>query len=284
MIKLDKQALVKRYIEAYNTFDIKTMLTLVHPHIQLETISKDKVYATISGVKELIRSVHQAKEIFSRREQVITSCKIEGDQVIIEAYCQGTLAKDASNDLKKGNTFRLSGRLEFTLQYGKIIRIKFFPVCSTTIPYCVDGDIVLVNYDTEEELTHDLSGVLYINPFPSYEYHGEYNNIESANYKIEDFYMEFDRFIFYGSGTIYMTCADIYINLNGSGDYEHILFTDEIDCSRFGFFLQKELPRTFHAADTEIGPFLTGTNIVMGCFGIELTAMCTHLHLFLNLL
>ena len=52
MGQIDKQEMICRYIEAYNTFDIDLMLTLLHPDVRFKNLSNGEINAQTIGKSE----------------------------------------------------------------------------------------------------------------------------------------------------------------------------------------------------------------------------------------
>jgi ketosteroid isomerase-like protein len=117
----DKRSLIKRYLDAYNSFDIDGMMSVIHSDIEFKNVSGGEVNATASGSNELRKLAEQSKELFSSRKQTMTSFRTEDDMAFIDVTYEGVLASDLPNGMKAGETLRLNGRSEFTFLDGKII-------------------------------------------------------------------------------------------------------------------------------------------------------------------
>ena len=70
-----KEKIIKKFVEAYNSFDIDTMLLLLHPEVQFKNISGGEVNAQISGKDEFEKLARQSATLFKQREQKIISYK-----------------------------------------------------------------------------------------------------------------------------------------------------------------------------------------------------------------
>ena len=119
----NKQSLIERYLEAYNTFDIEGMMSVIHPDIEFKNVTGGEVNATASGADEFRKLADQSKGMFSMRKQTITSFETKDDQVFIGIDYEGVLASDFPNGMKAGEILRLNGRSEFAFRDGKIYRI-----------------------------------------------------------------------------------------------------------------------------------------------------------------
>lgn len=69
MDDVSNQALIERYINAYNAFDIEGMLALLSPDIIFESFSGGQLTASASGVEEFRQLAELSKSLFSEREQ-----------------------------------------------------------------------------------------------------------------------------------------------------------------------------------------------------------------------
>ena len=119
----EKRALIERYLQAYNNFDLDGMLALLHPNIQFRNIAGGEVTAETSGIMALRHLAAHSRDLFSFRKQTLTRFALHDNQALIEVDFEAVLAADLPNGMKKGETLRLTGRSEFTFHDGKINRI-----------------------------------------------------------------------------------------------------------------------------------------------------------------
>ncbi len=115
--------LIKRYIEAYNTFDIETMMSTLHPDIAFQNISNGEINAETHGIEAFRTLAEQSKGLFTSRKQTITNVETHESQTCIDVTFEAVLAIDLPNGLKAGELFQLQGSSEFTFRDGKIISI-----------------------------------------------------------------------------------------------------------------------------------------------------------------
>lgn len=120
----DKQALINRYLQAYNAFDIEGMIKTVSDNIEFENISQGEVNAYSKGVHEFRELAEQGQFLFTSREQSITAIKELKGEVVTQILYRGVLATDLPNGLKEGETLILEGQSIFSFQEGKISRIQ----------------------------------------------------------------------------------------------------------------------------------------------------------------
>lgn len=115
--------LIERYIEAYNSFDIETMINTLHPDIVFQNISNGEVNAETHGIEAFRTLAEQSKGLFTSRKQTITHIETNESQTRIDVAFEALLAIDLPNGLKAGETLKLQGCSEFTFRDGKIVSI-----------------------------------------------------------------------------------------------------------------------------------------------------------------
>ena len=118
-----KRALLERYLDAYNSFDIECMMTLIHPDIEFTNVSGGAVTASASGTSQFRALAEQAKQMFSSRSQTVKQFDLDGEGGSLAITYAGVLASDLSNGMKAGETLQLTGRSEFAFRDGKIYRL-----------------------------------------------------------------------------------------------------------------------------------------------------------------
>jgi hypothetical protein len=123
MNEQEKQALIERYIAAYNAFDIDGMMTVIHSRIEFKNVNGGEVTATASGDDEFRQLAEKSKELFTSRRQTINLLEIFDDKAFIDISFESVPAVDFPDGPKAGETMRLDGRSEFEFRDGKISRI-----------------------------------------------------------------------------------------------------------------------------------------------------------------
>ena len=120
MVSINKREIIERYIEAYNTFDIDLMLSLLHPDVRFKNLSNGEINAQTVGKSEFESLARQSATLFKTRTQTVKSFEITGDNVTIEINFYAVLAKALSNDIKAGDKLALQGTSEFIFKDGLI--------------------------------------------------------------------------------------------------------------------------------------------------------------------
>lgn len=123
MTAKDIQALIERYIAAYNAFDVEGMLALMHPDVLFRNVAGGTVTAEADGIGALRALAVQSKGLFASRRQEIANLSIKGDRASASIDFKGVLAADVPGGPKAGETLCLNGRSEFEFRDGLFYRI-----------------------------------------------------------------------------------------------------------------------------------------------------------------
>ncbi|MCZ8520995.1 MULTISPECIES: nuclear transport factor 2 family protein [Paenibacillus] len=118
------KAIIERYIEAYNSFDVEGMLTLLHPDIVFRNFAGGEMNTQTRGIQEFRELAENASHMFASRQQTITDYRMMDEVVEVRIDYEGVLAVDLPNGLKAGETLELQGKSLFELSEGKIVRIE----------------------------------------------------------------------------------------------------------------------------------------------------------------
>jgi ketosteroid isomerase-like protein len=123
----EQVALIKRYVAAYNAFDIDGMIASVHEEVAFRNISDGVVTHETRGVAAFRAQAAEGARIFSSREQTITGVSPLADDgepgMAVEIDYRAVLASDLPNGMKAGDTIELTGRSEFRFRDGRIVSI-----------------------------------------------------------------------------------------------------------------------------------------------------------------
>ena len=117
------RAIVERYLECYNTFDVIRMMSLIHPEIEFRNISRGTVNAQASGEEQFRNLAELSTALFSERRQILREIAFAPDMATIEVEYFAVLKSDLPEGPKAGDTLHLKGRSIFKFQDGLIHRI-----------------------------------------------------------------------------------------------------------------------------------------------------------------
>lgn len=118
-----KRALIMRYLDAYNRFNVEAMMATVHDDVVFQNIAGGDVTAQAEGVGALRQMAEQAKAIFASRCQTLLAFSDTEAGATIQVAFEGVLACDLPNGMQAGQEIRLEGRSEFAFKDERLIRI-----------------------------------------------------------------------------------------------------------------------------------------------------------------
>lgn len=120
---IDREKIIKNYIEGYNQFDIDKMVTNFDESIVFENIQDGEKNMSLIGLKEFREQAEQAKAYFTERTQTIKSFVHSETTTEIEIDYNAILNMDFPNGLKKGQELNLVGKSIFKFNKDKITRL-----------------------------------------------------------------------------------------------------------------------------------------------------------------
>ncbi len=121
-----KRALIERFLDAYNRFDIEGMIEVLHPDIEFRNITGGNVDATASGLKEFRALAEQSAKLFESRKQAVITLDPSSEGVSVEIEFTGVLAMDIPNGPKAGETLELQGHSEYVFREEKIYQLTAY--------------------------------------------------------------------------------------------------------------------------------------------------------------
>lgn len=115
--------LVKKYLDAYNYFDVESMISLLHERIKFISIYNYETEIETNGLKDFVEYVEKNNKIHYSRKQTIRNINLENDKIIVEL--QYTILDE--NDIKATKIsvedIELFGSIKFGFTGNKIISI-----------------------------------------------------------------------------------------------------------------------------------------------------------------
>ncbi|MGN7832247.1 nuclear transport factor 2 family protein [Pseudoxanthomonas sp. 22568] len=122
----DKQALIQRYITAYNAFDIDGMVALLSDDVRFENHAGGALTTATDGSDAFRALAEQSRWLFSVREQRVTSWRFDPERTIVEIDYRGTLAQNIPDGPSAGTELALQGRSEFGFAGDRINHLADF--------------------------------------------------------------------------------------------------------------------------------------------------------------
>lgn len=120
---MKKIEIVKDFIKAYNSHNVESMLAYLHPEIEFKNISNGVENAHTNGIEKFSELANNSINIFSEREQKITSYRESNDAVNVEINFRGILAIDLPNGLKARETLIMNGKSTYVFKDNLIISL-----------------------------------------------------------------------------------------------------------------------------------------------------------------
>ncbi|NEW07229.1 nuclear transport factor 2 family protein [Paenibacillus sp. SYP-B3998] len=124
MISIKNKEIIEKYIEAYNSFDIESLVKHLHKDIQFRNFSNGKIDTETRGIHEFRELAEKSIKIFSSRHQTVTKYSTVGDKVEVHIDYDAIVAVDLPNGLKVGDKIQLKGKSVFGIHEGKISLIE----------------------------------------------------------------------------------------------------------------------------------------------------------------
>jgi len=118
-----RKTVIERYLAAYNAFDIDGMLAVLAPDVRFENMADGSVNAEASGIDAFRALAEQGRQLFSAREQRLTSLDFDGDTAYAGIAWRGTFAVDVPDGPRTGTTIELQGCSEFSFDGERIVKL-----------------------------------------------------------------------------------------------------------------------------------------------------------------
>jgi len=118
---MGKIDLVRKFIAAYNSLNVESMLSYLHPEIEFKNISNGVENAHTKGIEEFKGLANNSIQLFKEREQSITSYTESDDEVNVEINFRGILAIDLPDGFKSGETLVMTGKSTYIFKDNLII-------------------------------------------------------------------------------------------------------------------------------------------------------------------
>jgi ABC-type proline/glycine betaine transport system ATPase subunit len=115
--------IINKFIAAHNSFDIDSMVSLLHPEVQFKNISNEEVDVQTEGKEEFEKLARQSATLFREREQKVISCSEADNKVNVEIQYRAILAVDLPNGLRSGDRMEMQGRSEYIIKDGLIYSV-----------------------------------------------------------------------------------------------------------------------------------------------------------------
>ena len=118
-----QRAVIDRYLDAYNGFDVSGMLDVLHPAVAFRNVDAGRVTVETHGREEFRALAERAVTRFRSRRQTIRAYASEGARAWITVDYEGVLATALGPGMQAGDTLRLTGRSTFTFRDGLVVEL-----------------------------------------------------------------------------------------------------------------------------------------------------------------
>lgn len=118
-----REAIISRYIQAYNNFDVEGMTLDFDEHIVFEHMSNGETTMLLHGLPAFIQQAEQAKSLFSSRQQAVRRFTHHDEKTEAGVSFSAVLATEQPGGFSKGMEIKLTGTSVFTFSGDKIIAL-----------------------------------------------------------------------------------------------------------------------------------------------------------------
>ncbi|MEM6841752.1 MAG: nuclear transport factor 2 family protein [Bacteroidota bacterium] len=118
------KAIINNYVEAYNNFDVSSMVKHLSDDVVFQNVSQGEVTMELKGIKAFKTQAEQATKLFKSRKQTINHIQITDSTAEVAIDYFGILAQDLPNGLKAGDKIQLKGKSVFSFEGDKIIKLR----------------------------------------------------------------------------------------------------------------------------------------------------------------
>ncbi|MEM9832288.1 MAG: nuclear transport factor 2 family protein [Bacteroidota bacterium] len=118
------KAIINDYVEAYNNFDVSSMVKHLSDDVVFQNVSQGEVTMELKGIKAFKTQAEQATKLFKSRKQTINHIQITDSTAEVAIDYFGILAQDLPNGLKAGDKIQLKGKSVFSFEGDKIIKLR----------------------------------------------------------------------------------------------------------------------------------------------------------------
>jgi hypothetical protein len=120
---MNKIKIIRKYLAAYNTFNIENMLVNLSDDVIFINISNSEKDTESTGKDEFKDLAIEGAKFFTNRQQKIDDWQEDDDKVLCHIAFKATLTDEACKQLNTEQNMRLKGTSEFHFDNGKISKI-----------------------------------------------------------------------------------------------------------------------------------------------------------------
>jgi ketosteroid isomerase-like protein len=119
----EKECMIRKYVEAYNTFDVEGMMELLHPDVLFCNLFQERITVATRGKREFRSVAEHGVTLFKSRKQEILSLADIPSGMVASLRCEEELAMDLPNGMKAGERMVYNRMSEFMFKDGLLCSI-----------------------------------------------------------------------------------------------------------------------------------------------------------------
>jgi steroid delta-isomerase-like uncharacterized protein len=119
----DVAALVRRYVDRYNSNDVDGMLDCCADDVVFETVSNPGGSIRLSGKDEMREVIEATTRAFRERRHEVVTILVDGQRAAAETVFSGIAAAELGQHVRPGEHVSIRGATMFELRDNKLSRI-----------------------------------------------------------------------------------------------------------------------------------------------------------------
>jgi steroid delta-isomerase-like uncharacterized protein len=119
----DVAALVKRYVERYNSNDVDGMLDCCSDDVVFETITNPGGSIRLNGKDEMREIIEATTRAFRERRHELVGIIVDGQRAAAETVFSGVAAAELGQSVRPGEHVSIRGATMFEVRDNRLARI-----------------------------------------------------------------------------------------------------------------------------------------------------------------
>jgi steroid delta-isomerase-like uncharacterized protein len=119
----DLAALVRRYVDRYNSNDVEGMLDCCADDVIFETITNPGGMIRLNGKIEMREIIEATTRAFRERRHEVVSILVDGEKAAAETVFSGVAATELGQHFRPGEHISIRGATMFEQRDNKLARI-----------------------------------------------------------------------------------------------------------------------------------------------------------------
>jgi steroid delta-isomerase-like uncharacterized protein len=119
----DIAALVRRYVERYNSNDVEGMLDCCSDDVVFETITNPGGSIKLNGKDEMREVIEATTRAFRERRHEVVGIIVDGQRAAAETVFSGVAAAELGQSVRPGEHISIRGATMFEVRDNRLARI-----------------------------------------------------------------------------------------------------------------------------------------------------------------